>query len=486
MKTSRNDAGLLKAITEERDADALSALFQKYQKPAYNLALRLTLNREAAEEVFQEAMMVVWQSADTCRDANKLRSWILRIVALKSMQRTRSHYRERKHTNNLQKETLQSGSILPDEQSQSEELRGALGRALDELSSDEQRLLALRFGGGLRFAEIGKALTVPERTISYRIEGCLKKLKARLMEAGFAAGTLSPSLLCDTLCSGIEGQPLPEFSLDIDSLGPPSAPVKPLGATVLKWAALVVVVASGAVLAPRFMKDSARTEQDASPKVVSKPMPPPLDTQPTSEAVHKAWDFSDGPKPGFELITGNWNWKPALKKFPAGMHTLQGQGVTVKPLVRIPARPLKVICCVRGLVGRQTLDNVKNRSVIGALWALKGRIEVEQRNWRNRNFSFSARMKKPFKVQSYFMGRYMIALFEDQYVFSVIEHAQAYPDQEIYILARDFLVERIEIHTLEPEQIPERLRDPAQLVQALVAKGKLTLDPPRVLMKKNK
>jgi hypothetical protein len=59
-----SDEELMVTIAEGQDG-ALEALYDRYGGPSYSLALRILGDREAAEEVVQDAFVAVWRKAET-------------------------------------------------------------------------------------------------------------------------------------------------------------------------------------------------------------------------------------------------------------------------------------------------------------------------------------------------------------------------------------------------------------------------------------
>ena len=65
----------------EGETGALEALYDRYGGPSYSLALRILGDREAAEEVVQDAFVAVWRSAETYDPkSGRLYSWLLKIT----------------------------------------------------------------------------------------------------------------------------------------------------------------------------------------------------------------------------------------------------------------------------------------------------------------------------------------------------------------------------------------------------------------------
>src|SRR6185369_12897715 len=81
---------------------------------------------------------------------------------------------------------------------------GALRKLLTALPDSERQMVALYYGGGLTQEEISEALSIPRRTVAFKIEEALKELRSKLLQGGFAAAVplLAGDGLRDALWSG--------------------------------------------------------------------------------------------------------------------------------------------------------------------------------------------------------------------------------------------------------------------------------------------
>jgi RNA polymerase sigma-70 factor (ECF subfamily) len=80
----------LVAAAQRGDAAAREAIVQAYQTMVYNLALRLTHDRDAAAVVLQETFLKVFAALPRFRSGSSLQTWIYRIATNEALQRLRS------------------------------------------------------------------------------------------------------------------------------------------------------------------------------------------------------------------------------------------------------------------------------------------------------------------------------------------------------------------------------------------------------------
>ncbi|MCK6472021.1 MAG: sigma-70 family RNA polymerase sigma factor [Planctomycetes bacterium] len=184
---ARDDRALLEAIAGQKDRDAFAALAERHERAAYNLALHLTHNPGIAEEALQEALLRAWRFAHTFGEDGSVRSWLLRIVAHESLRLMRGRLRDRKEMNADETIETVAERAAPDEKAAQDEQLAALRRCVDALPSMERQVVALYYLAGMEQREIGDELALSQQVVSYRIKEALKRLRAGLTAAGFAA-----------------------------------------------------------------------------------------------------------------------------------------------------------------------------------------------------------------------------------------------------------------------------------------------------------
>jgi RNA polymerase sigma factor (sigma-70 family) len=96
-KTARGVQYLLYAdedlisLAATSDAGAFAALYDRHARAAYSLAYRMMGEKQAAEDIAQEAFIKVWHSAESYRaERGSVRTWILSIVHNRGIDQLRS------------------------------------------------------------------------------------------------------------------------------------------------------------------------------------------------------------------------------------------------------------------------------------------------------------------------------------------------------------------------------------------------------------
>ena len=79
-----------------REEAALGAIYDRYGRLVYTIALRITGDREAAEEVMQDVFQAVWQGVGSFQPGGSFAAWLTGIARHRAIDLTRSRrYRAR-------------------------------------------------------------------------------------------------------------------------------------------------------------------------------------------------------------------------------------------------------------------------------------------------------------------------------------------------------------------------------------------------------
>ena len=85
------------SLVETGDADAFAALYDRHSSAAFSLAYRMMGERQASEDLAQDAFLKVWRGAGSYRVARgSVRTWILSIVHNRGIDQLRSHASRRR------------------------------------------------------------------------------------------------------------------------------------------------------------------------------------------------------------------------------------------------------------------------------------------------------------------------------------------------------------------------------------------------------
>ncbi len=147
------------------DASALKEVFALFVSSAYAVALRITKNRQDAEEVVQETFLEVWQRAHRYQpERGSLNTWILAIARSRAIDRLR-HLKARQSA--VERSLQQPAPDL--EPTESERDRARLRAHLETLPLEQRTALELAYFHGLSQNEIAQRTSTPLGTVKTRV-----------------------------------------------------------------------------------------------------------------------------------------------------------------------------------------------------------------------------------------------------------------------------------------------------------------------------
>lgn len=172
---------LLRDVARQQEA-ALAALYDATIGKAYGLALRITRQPEAAEEVVEDVYLQVWRDAGRF-DPNrgKVLTWLLTICRSRALDYLRRKDEAELHPNpeELQSDVQAEGpdplAIL-----EATEASSAVHAALAKLQPQSRQLVALAFFRGLTHQEIADSCRMPLGTVKTTLSRAFKQMRAFL------------------------------------------------------------------------------------------------------------------------------------------------------------------------------------------------------------------------------------------------------------------------------------------------------------------
>lgn len=178
------DETLLRLIVHARP-EALSALYDRYSRLVFSLALQAVGDPASAEEITQDVFLRVWQRAAQYRaEAAKVSTW------LSSIARYRAIDWLRRQGVRPEGRSVAWADVPPDEVPVAESTEQAVELAIQrqqvraavaQLPEEQQRVLAMAYFQGLSQSEIAQALGLPLGTVKTRLRLAMDKLRGMLV-----------------------------------------------------------------------------------------------------------------------------------------------------------------------------------------------------------------------------------------------------------------------------------------------------------------
>ncbi len=177
------------------ERDAFSQLLQQYQKPIYNLALRMVGDREDAADLTQDVFLKAWRSLPFFKEECSFSTWLYRLASNICIDFLR--HQKRRRTVSLvfldrdDEETAYdppSGEPEPEQLLLRREQLRELARAMDALEVEYRQILTLRVIDGLDYSQIAEILECKVGTVKSRLSRARAKLRLNLQKIGNQPG----------------------------------------------------------------------------------------------------------------------------------------------------------------------------------------------------------------------------------------------------------------------------------------------------------
>jgi RNA polymerase sigma-70 factor, ECF subfamily len=185
-KAPVSEQGWVKLVQSIAAGDqlALHALYEMAHRSVFTLIIRITANRETAEELTIDVFHDVWRRASRYDAANgTVLGWIMNQAHSRAIDRLRFDSRKKRRDGG---DLQPSAEVAADQYDVLElrEQRVALQAALAALTPGEREAIETTFFGGLTHAEAAVRLNQPLGTIKTRIRSALYKLRHTLTAGG--------------------------------------------------------------------------------------------------------------------------------------------------------------------------------------------------------------------------------------------------------------------------------------------------------------
>ncbi len=157
------------------DPDALAAVYRRYARPVWGLAMTILRDRQLAEDAVTEAFLRAWRVAATYDPDRALGPWLFTIARRAALDTLRRESRPTRGGH----EPEQDAAVDPPSLSAVWEA-WQVRTALAELPEDERDIVRLAHYEGLSHAEIAGTLEIPMGTVKSRSHRAHRRLADRL------------------------------------------------------------------------------------------------------------------------------------------------------------------------------------------------------------------------------------------------------------------------------------------------------------------
>lgn len=177
------------------DEDAFCELYAAYKNRLLYFAMKFVKSREFAEDIFQDAFSVVWQSRRFINPDASFSSYLYTIVRNRILNQIRDMSNE-----DQLKEHILSQAVDATNDTKSEillnDLKEIIGRALDQLTPRQREVFKMSRDQQMSHKEIADALGVSVNTVQEHISVSLKVIRSYLTKYSDTTADILLILFC--------------------------------------------------------------------------------------------------------------------------------------------------------------------------------------------------------------------------------------------------------------------------------------------------
>jgi len=165
------------------DSNGFAVLYERYKNRVFGFLLRMTSDREIAEDLMQETFFAALRNREQFDPKRNFLSWLFGIAH----KRTIDYFRHVKVENNHQEDAKQSiGSKLSsqDERLDGKRINQMINEAVNTLDPSQREVFLLRELGGVPFKDIARIMNSPLNTALGRMRLALVNIRKELQKRG--------------------------------------------------------------------------------------------------------------------------------------------------------------------------------------------------------------------------------------------------------------------------------------------------------------
>ena len=161
------------------ERNAFEQLVMRYQKPVFNVALRMLRNRQDAMDVAQTTFLKAFEHLGDFDPAFRFYSWLYRIAINESLNALALRKPRAELDGNAADETPG-----PDRAAEGDQALRAIEDALMHISPELRAVVVLRHIAQQSYQDMAQALDLPEKTVKSRLHSARERLREHLLRCG--------------------------------------------------------------------------------------------------------------------------------------------------------------------------------------------------------------------------------------------------------------------------------------------------------------
>ncbi len=168
------------------DADAFIALCAPLEGMVYRHCLQMLKNPADAQDAAQEALLRAFRAIRTFEERSELATWLFKIAHNISLDFLKRAYRQRESASleDMREQGFepQANGASPEDAYVRASERDALREAVAALPERQQALLSLRYGDGMSYEQIARAMSLTLGTVKSALNRAREDLRAAVRD----------------------------------------------------------------------------------------------------------------------------------------------------------------------------------------------------------------------------------------------------------------------------------------------------------------
>lgn len=148
----------------------------------YRLALRITLNREDAEDVVQDTLIKVWNKRDKWHEIDSIEAFCMTICRNLALDKTRKAARNDSSIEQNESDPADKTGSDPYERIIQKDRFNTVRRILDTLPEKQRTCMQLRDFEGKSYKDIAKIMQITEEQVKVNIFRARRTIKQKYLE----------------------------------------------------------------------------------------------------------------------------------------------------------------------------------------------------------------------------------------------------------------------------------------------------------------
>ena len=173
-------------LASQGDLQSFEVIYRAMSGFVYNVALRITHNKEDAEEVTQEVFLTIYHKLQDFRLESSLKTWIYRVTVNCAINFGRKKTGINNKTNTYDDsavEAMVEGDVQ--KEIEKEHTNKVVDNILSVLNLEQRACIVLRNIEGLSYEEIAEALNININTVRSRLKRAREKILSVKKQANY-------------------------------------------------------------------------------------------------------------------------------------------------------------------------------------------------------------------------------------------------------------------------------------------------------------